>query len=68
MSVSNGLGKFIFLSSTIFCYSFKWHLSEVLESKKVLTISEKHMFSNEHGPYILPQGESYIKLENNVAV
>jgi hypothetical protein len=49
--------------------SFKWILSDTLSnSATVLTFSERHMFSSEKGPFILPQGPSYINIENEVTI
>lgn len=46
--------------------SFKWHLSDVLPSKKILTFSERYMFASRNGPPMLEQGESYIDISARV--
>lgn len=46
--------------------AFKWHLSDILPSKKILTFSERYMFAAKNGPPMLEQGESYIDVSAQV--
>lgn len=48
--------------------AFKWHLKDTLPAQKVLTFSERYMFSNENGPPMLEQGAAYIHVDVNVVV
>ena len=47
--------------------AFKWQLKDTLPAQKVLTFSERYMFSNENGPPMLEQG-AYIHIDVNVLV
>jgi hypothetical protein len=44
-------------------FAFKWKLSDNLESKKILTFSERYMFASQNGPTMLEQGDSYIEVD-----
>lgn len=44
------------------CLGFKWHLTDILPSKKILTFSERYMFASRNGPPMLEQGDSYIEV------
>jgi hypothetical protein len=50
------------------CFCFKWHLSDVLPEKKVLTFSERYMFPSRNGPLMLEQGDAYIHVSADVLV
>lgn len=45
---------------------FKWHLTDVLPAKKILTFSERYMFATGNGPTMLEQGDAYIDLNTGV--
>ena len=48
--------------------AFKWHLKDTLPAQKVLTFSERYMFSTENGPPMLEQGAAYIHIDVSVLV
>lgn len=64
------LAIFITVLLSVLQYSccFKWHLSDVLPSDKILTFSERYMFATKNGPIILDQGSSYIDIDVNINV
>lgn len=45
---------------------FKWHLTDTLPPKKILTFSERYMFATGNGPTMLEQGASYIHVDTDV--
>lgn len=58
----------IILSVLLSVQSFKWHLKDTLPPQKVLTFSERYMFSTENGPPMLEQGAAYIHVDANALV
>jgi hypothetical protein len=62
------LTTFIVVSILLTAHSFKWHLKDNLPAQKVLTFSERYMFSTENGPPMLEQGAAYINIDAYVSV
>jgi hypothetical protein len=58
----------LIILSVLSVQSFKWHLKDTLPSQKVLTFSERYMFSTENGPPMLEQGAAYIHIDANAMV
>ena len=48
--------------------AFRWTLNDFLPPKKVLTFSERYMFSSGNGPPMLEQGSAYINVDANILV
>lgn len=62
------LAFLLLVSAAILADAFRWTLNDVLPSKKVLTFSERYMFSTGNGPPMLEQGSAYINVDANIFV
>jgi hypothetical protein len=47
-------------------HGFVWDIREDLFSGQIITFTERHMFASNAGPWILPQGNSYIEIIGDI--
>lgn len=58
--------KFVDLLSFLILEALRWHLNKVFDGS--YTYSEKFMFGDGNGPFILEQGDAYISAESSLTI
>jgi hypothetical protein len=48
--------------------SFKWDVDQLIPPDEYFTFSERYMFADRNGPFLMDEGESYIKVATSVTV